>query len=219
MIPDIGRDALIANKQKLFLVGLTGGIGSGKSTVGRLIQEQGLSVLDADQIAREIVRPGTPAHAEIVARWPTVLAEDGTINRKLLAAIVFSEPTARAELEGITHPRIRKHSRAMAAALASQGHSLAFYEASLLVETGRQDEYDGLVVVTLPESVQLERATARGNENPEQIKARIAAQLPLSEKIKVATDTIDNSGDLENTRTQIKALLVRLRARFGLPAV
>ncbi len=203
----------------LRLVGLTGGIGSGKSTVGQLLKDEGVPVLDADQIARAIVAPGMPAHAEIVSHWPTVLAQDGTINRKQLAAIVFSDPAARSELEAITHPRIREQSRKAAAELNQQGHPLAFYEASLLVETGRHNEYDGLVVVTVPESVQLARATARDNEKSAQIRARIAAQLPLSEKIKVATDTIDNSGDLDNTRVQVKALLARLRARFGLPSV
>lgn len=206
-------------QHQLRLVGLTGGIGSGKSTVGQLLKDEGLPVLDADQIAREIVAPGMPAHAEIVSRWPTVLAQDGTINRKQLAAIVFSDPAARSALEAITHPRIREQSRKAAAELDQQGHPLAFYEASLLVETGRQNEYDALVVVTVPESVQLARATTRDDEKSAQIKARIAAQLPLSEKIKVATDTIDNSGDLDNTRVQVKALLARLRARFGLPTV
>ena len=202
---------------RLFLIGLTGGIGSGKTTVGRLLAEEGVPVLDADQIARDIVRPGTQAHAEIVSRWPAVQGADGTINRKALGAIVFADPAARTQLEAITHPRIAEQSRQLAAELQQAGHRLAFYEASLLVEIGRHKEYDGLVVVTVPESVQLTRATARDSESAERIKARIAAQLPLSEKIKVATDTIDNSGDLENTRAQVKVLLQRLRARFGLP--
>jgi dephospho-CoA kinase len=199
---------------KLHLVGLTGGIGSGKSTVGRMVRELGVPVLDADRIAREVVAPGQPAHAAIAAAWPHVLAPDGRIDRKQLAALVFSDPGARTRLEAITHPRIREQAMREAAALERQGHRLAFYEAALLVEAGRRDDLDRLVVVTADEDQQIARVMARDHSSREEALARLRAQLPLSEKRKQATDLIDNGGDLAATQHQVEALVARLRASF-----
>src|SRR3954469_9394553 len=112
-------------------MGLTGGIGTGKSTVARMIAEAGVPVLDADVLAREVVAPGQPALAEIGALWPEVLGPDGALDRKKLAARVFSDPTARERLEAITPPRIQERALAAARALEAAGHRLAFYEASL----------------------------------------------------------------------------------------
>jgi dephospho-CoA kinase len=188
------------------LVGLTGGIGSGKSTVARLAAARGVPVLDADQLAREVVAPGQPAHAEIAAAWPSAIGADGAVDRRRLAAIVFADPAARARLEAITHPRIQELARARAAELARQGHRLVLYEASLLVETGRQGEFDGLVVVTASAETQLRRAVARGL-SPDEARARIAAQLPLGDKVRVATHVIENDGDLEATEAQVAKLI------------
>lgn len=197
---------------QLKLVGLTGGIGSGKSTVARQIAALGVPVIDADQVARWIMAPGEPAHAEIAGAFPDVLAADGTIDRKRLAAQVFADSAARMKLEAITHPRIAERVWQEADRLAAAGHRLAFYEASLLVETGRHHEFDGLVVVTASPEQQLARATARDGTTRAAVEARMRAQLPLAEKLKVATAVIDNDGDLAETQRQVEALVARLRA-------
>jgi len=194
-------------------VGLTGGIGSGKSTVARMIAELGVPVLDADELAREVVAPGQPAAAEIVAAWPAVARPGGGIDRARLAGIVFADPAdpaARLRLEAITHPRIQELGEARAGALAAAGHRQAFYEASLLVETGRHRDFDGLVVVTCSPERQLARAVARGL-SPDEARARMAAQLPLADKVRAATHVIDNDDDLEATRAQVEKLVASLR--------
>ena len=196
---------------KLKLVGLTGGIGSGKSTVGRMVQALGVPVIDADQLAREVVAPGLPAHAEIAAAWPQVLGPDGQVDRRKLAAVVFNDPAARLRLEAITHPRIQELMLEKARALEQAGHRLAFYEASLLVEAGRAGDFDALVVVTADEEQQVARTVARDSRAADEVRARLRAQLPLAEKRKRATHLIDNSGDLENTRRQTEALLRALQ--------
>jgi dephospho-CoA kinase len=197
----------------LELIGLTGGIASGKSTVARLIAERGIPVLDADQLARDAVEPGQPALAEIARRWPQVIGADGRLDRRRLGAIVFADPGERAQLEAILHPRIAALAEQRAAMLARQGHRLAFYEASLLVETGRHRDFDGLVVVTVSPETQLARAVARGGLERDEARARIAAQLPLSEKVAAATHVIDNEGSLEATAAQVTRLLEKLAAR------
>ena len=193
------------------LVGLTGGIGSGKSTVGRMVQRLGVPLIDADQLAREVVQPGTPALAEIAREWPEVIAADGTLDRRRLGAKVFAEPAARQRLEAITHPRIQERMRQQVTALAAQGHRLVFYEASLLVEAGRANDFDALVVVTASEEQQLLRTMGRDGSSRDHALARLRAQLPLTEKQKLATHLIDNSGDLAATEGQVKALVDELR--------
>jgi dephospho-CoA kinase len=197
------------------LVGLTGGIGSGKSTVGKLVQGLGVPLIDADQLAREVVQPGTPALADIAREWPEVIAADGSLDRRRLGAKVFTDPAARRRLEAITHPRIHDRLREQVAALAAQGHRLVFYEASLLVEAGRANEFDTLVVVTTSEEQQLARTMARDGSSREHALARLQAQLPLIEKQKLATHLIDNSGDLAATEAQVKALVDQLRRSIG----
>ncbi|HEY0705642.1 MAG TPA: dephospho-CoA kinase, partial [Polyangia bacterium] len=134
-------------------------------------------------------------------------------DRKRLAAEVFADPAARLRLEAITHPRIAERVWAEAATLAASGHRLAFYEASLLVETGRHTEFDGLVVVTASPEQQLARATARDGSTRAAVEARMRAQLPLADKLRVATAVIDNDGDLAATRRQVEALVADLRPR------
>lgn len=196
--------------ERLKLIGLTGGIGSGKSTVARMIAEQGVPVIDADQLAREVVAPGQPANTDIAAAWPDAMNPDGTINRKRLAQVVFTDAGARARLEAITHPRIQALAASRTDELRRQGHTLAFYEASLLVESGRHDDLDGLVVVSASQENQLRRTMARDGSTQVEAEARIAAQLPLAEKVRLATHVIENDGDLEATRAQVAALLPAL---------
>jgi dephospho-CoA kinase len=195
----------------LKLVGLTGNIGSGKSTVGRMFAARGIPVIDADDLLREVQAPGQPGHAEIAAVWPEVVAPDGAIDRKRLGKIVFADPAARRRLEAITHPRIQTLSRARTAALADAGHDLALYEASLLVESGRHEELDGLIVVTVSPATQLARVLARDGVREEDARARMRAQLPQEDKVRLATHVIDNDGDLAATELQVDRVIRELR--------
>jgi len=194
------------------LVGLTGGIGTGKSTVAGLFAARGVPVMDADVLARDVVAPGQPAAADIAAAWPDAVAADGRVDRKRLGAIVFSDPAARARLEAITHPRIQDLSRARAAALAAAGHTFALYEASLLVESGRWRELDGLIVVTASPATQVARVVRRDGVSEDHALARLRAQLPQEDKLRVATYVIDNDGDLAATEAQVDRVLAALRA-------
>ena len=200
-----------AHRGGLKVFGLTGGIGAGKSTVAQLMAARGVPVVDADALAREVVAPGAPAHAEVAAAWPEAIAADGTVDRKRLGAIVFGDPAARARLEAITHPRIAAAADARLAALATEGHRLALYEATLLVESGRWREFDGLIVVTASTGTQIARAMARDGLSRSQAEARVRAQLPTEEKVRVATHVIDNDGARAATEAQVEALLAKLR--------
>lgn len=175
-------------------VGLTGGIACGKSTVGRVLAGWGVPVQDLDAVAREVVAPGEPALAAIAARWPAVVV-DGVLDRAALGGIVFSDPEARAALEAITHPAIRARSDAWLAAQAARGQPVAVVEAALLVETGAWKRYDALLVVTCSPAVQRARLQARDGCSPDEAERRIAAQLPLATKERLATAVIRNDGD------------------------
>jgi dephospho-CoA kinase len=199
--------------ERLRLIGLTGGIGSGKSTVARMIAELGVPVIDADLLARDVVAPGQPANADIALAWPEVINHDGTVDRKRLAKVVFTDPAARARLEAITHPRIQALAATRTDELRRQGHEMAFYEATLLVESGRHNDLDGLVVVSASKENQLRRTIARDAATPLDVQARIDAQLPVADRIRAATHVIDNDGDLEATRAQVTKLLGDLTGR------
>ena len=194
------------------LIGLTGGIASGKSSVARELRALGATVIDADELARDVVRPGRPAHAEIRARWPQVIASDGTIDRAKLGEIVFSQSEERAALNGITHPRIAEESARLATEAAARGEPLAFYEAALLVENNADAAMDGLVVVSVPDAVQLERLKRRDGLSEAAARARIAAQLPLKAKVARATHVIDNAGSPDETREAVRRLYAALKA-------
>jgi len=195
----------------LKVLGLTGGIGTGKSTVARMFAERGVPVVDADALAREVVAPGLPALADIAAAWHQVLRPDGTLDRQRLGAIVFADPAARLRLEAITHPRIQALAAERLAAQAEAGQRLALYEASLLVESGRWRDFDGLIVVTASEATQMARVRARDGLSQAEAEGRVRAQLPASEKIRLASYLIDNDGGLEATQAAVEDLLRRLR--------
>jgi dephospho-CoA kinase len=198
-------------RRALRVFGLTGGIGAGKSTVAGLFAARGLPVVDADALAREVVAPGGPAHADVAAAWPEVIAADGGVDRQRLRGIVFADPAARARLEAITHPRIAAAAEARLAALAADGHRLALYEATLLVETGRWRDFDGLIVVTTSPQTQISRAMARDGLTRAEVEARMRAQLPTEEKVRVATHVIDNDGARAASEAQVDELLKKLR--------
>ena len=195
------------------VVGLTGGIASGKSLVAAILRELGAPVVDADALARVAVEPGRPAYEDIVREFGReVLAEDGTLDRKKLADIVFADPAKRKRLEGFTHPRIAQLAQQATAEHAARGEKVVIYEAALLVENGMYRFLDGLIVVAAPEEEQLRRAVLRDGQGEAAARARIAAQLPLPKKIEVATHVIDNSGTIDETRAQVERVWRELNA-------
>ncbi len=189
------------------IYGLTGGIASGKSTVAGMLRDLGAPIVDADLLARAVVEPGSPALAEIAEHFgPEVIAADGTLDRKKLGGIVFADPEARSVLEGITHPRIAAAGRAAIAEFVAEGAEVIIYEAALIVEKKIYTAMDGLIVVSVPPRVQLERLMARDDIDEDAARSRVAAQLPLEEKVAVADYVIDNSGSIDETRERVLAL-------------
>ena len=197
--------------QRVRIWGLTGNIGSGKSTVGRMLAARGIPVVDADQVAREVVEPGRPALRDIAARFPGVLLPDGSLDRRALAARVFADPAERAALERITHPRIAEEVAQRMSELAAAGHRVAVYEAALIVEKGLQHGLDGLIVVTAPAEAQVARLRLRDNMSEQEARARIASQLPASEKAKAATVVVENGGSESELAAQVERLAGRLQ--------
>ena len=193
------------------IYGLTGNIGSGKSTVARLIAAAGVPVVDADQLAREVVLPGTAGLAELARRFPGVVAGDGALDRKALAARVFADAAEREALNAILHPRIAQAAMARMEALAAAGAPFAIYEAALIVENGLQRALDALILVTAPEPVRLRRIVLRDGLPAADAQARIDAQLPESAKERVADFVIRNDEGLGELGAGVAALLERLR--------
>lgn len=186
-------------------IGVTGGIGSGKSTVSGMLADLGAVVIDADAIARAIVEPGQPALGHLVAEFgPRILREDGTLNRGELAALAFAEPEGTRRLNAIMHPTIREEASRQVAAAQARGVDVAVYDMPLLVETGQQDLVDVVVVVDVPEEVQVARASTAFPEAD--VRRRIAAQASREERRAVADHIIDNSGSLNSTRAQVERL-------------
>lgn len=192
--------------------GLTGNIGSGKSTVARLLRERGVPVVDADLVAREVVEPGQPGLAEIAARFPGVIGEGGRLDRKALGARVFSDPQERLALNAILHPRIAAEVARQLAALAEGGAEVAVYEAALIVENGMHELLDGLIVVTAPEDEQVRRVVLRDGLAAAETRARIAAQLPAAQKVALADHVIENAGPPELLAAQVDRVLAALGA-------
>ncbi len=198
----------------MLLFGLTGGLASGKSTVAARLRALGVPVIDADALAREVVAPGTPGLAAVAAAFgPSVLLPDGSLDRPGLAARVFSDPEQRRRLNAIVHPLIGAASAARVADLAAKGEAIACYEAALLVENGLAEGFRPLVVVAVPEAVQVARAMARDAATEEQARARIAAQLPLAAKVAAADYVIDNGGSREETERRTDEVLREIRER------
>ena len=199
----------------MLVFGLTGNIGTGKSTVARLFAERGVPVIDADQVARELVAPGTPGLAEVVARFPAVLTASGELDRKALADRVFADAQERAALNAILHPRIGAEVRARLDRLAARGAPIAIYEAALIVENGLHHGLDGLIVVNAPVEEQIRRLRARDGMTEEEARARIRAQLPAQEKVKAADFVIENTGATELLRAQVARVADTLRGGWA----
>jgi len=198
------------------LFGLTGGIASGKSTVAARFRRRGVPVVDADELAREVVAPGTDGlRAVVEAFGPGVLGPEGALDRPALARIVFADDTARRTLNAITHPLITRLSMERGAELASQGEALACYEAALIVENGVADAFRPLVVVSCPEDVQIARILGRDKASLEDARARMRAQKPLAEKVAVADFVVDTSSTLEEGAERADEALAGVCARVG----
>ncbi|MCA0252664.1 MAG: dephospho-CoA kinase [Actinobacteria bacterium] len=191
-------------------VGLTGGIGSGKSAVADLLADHGAVIVDADLLARQAVEPGTPGLARIVEAFgPGVLTSDGRLDRATLGEIVFSDAGARARLNAIVHPEVRR--LAAAADEAAGDQEVVVHVIPLLVETGQQDRFDLMVVVDVDPQTQLERILARDRLTPDQAAARINAQATRESRLAAADVVLDNSGSLSHLTAQVDQLWRRLR--------
>jgi dephospho-CoA kinase len=189
------------------VIGLTGGIASGKSTVARMLGELGASILDADAVARDVSRPGSPALAAIAESFGAeMLTPEGELDRRRLGERVFADEAARLRLNAILHPRIAAETGRRIAALRQSGVAVVIYEASLLVENGVHRSLDGLIVVAAAPEVQVARVIARDRLSPEAARARLAAQLPLPDKVAVADYVIDGGAALEATRAEVRAV-------------
>lgn len=209
------RDSV--QRVKCHVFGLTGGLGSGKTTVATRWRARKLPVFDADELARTVVLPGHQGLTAIVAEFGTeILHEDGTLDRAKLGRIVFSDKATRKRLEEITHPYVHAALDVELRRLELREEPLACYEAPLLVETERADLYRPLVVIATPENDQVVRAMRRDGVEEQQVKARLASQAPLSTKIRVADHVIDNAGELSETIEQADQVLDAICRAFSI---
>lgn len=189
------------NIDQIRVIGLTGGIATGKSSVAQFFTEKNIPVVDADQLAREAVLPGTPALKRIISLFGSkVLTPDGTLDRKRLGALVFPDPEKRRQLESILHPEIRRLAEERIALAAGAGHKRLIYMAPLLIEAGVTDRVNDIWVVTVHPEIQLERLMRRDGISHEQAQGIVDSQMPLSEKERYGTVIIDNSGTAKQTR-------------------
>lgn len=190
-------------------MGLTGGVASGKSTVSAMLAELGAVVIDADLLAREVVAKGTPGLAAVVEEFgPGVLTADGELDRPAVGAIVFADETRRRRLEAIIHPRVRARGAELEAG-ASPG-ALVVHDIPLLAETGQGAAFDAVLVVDVPEEVQLDRMVRLRGMSEEEARARIAAQASREERTAIATHVIDNHGTHEDLRQRVAEVFEEL---------
>jgi len=196
------------------LVGLTGGIATGKSTVSELLRQLGCEIIDADRLARDVVEPEQPAWKQIVADFGRgVVNADGTLDRKKLGAIVFADPDRRKRLEAITHPAIRARFQARLDELAAQGFAgIVVFDAPVMIESGGYRNMDRLVVVVTDEATQASRLRTRDGTDDAEGRRKVASQMPLAEKAKLADYVIDNSGDRETTAAEVRRVFAALMA-------
>ena len=200
--------------RRFLLVGLTGGIATGKSTVAEVFRRLGSVIIDADVLAREVVVPGEPAYDDIVAAFGRgILRPDGLLDRQKLGAIVFAAPDAKKRLEAITHPRIRERfARTLAELEARDFAGLVIFDAPVMIESGNSTAMDRLVVVVTDAATQAQRLTARDALGAAAAEQRMRSQMPVAEKAKLADYVIDNSGDRETTIAEARRVYAALQA-------
>ncbi|MFO8191965.1 MAG: dephospho-CoA kinase [Bacillota bacterium] len=190
----------------MFIIGLTGGIASGKSTVAEMLAARGAHLIDADRLAREAVEPGKPAWQEII-RWlgEDILLPDRTIDRRRLGELVFNDQAMRDRLNSIVHPRVEElFTRELEQIRWGDPAAVVVYDVPLLIETGRLDLYDLILLVYVSPAIQLERLCRRNNLEQEAAEKRLQAQIPLDEKKKHAHVIIDDSGSITETERQVE---------------
>jgi dephospho-CoA kinase len=188
------------------LIGLTGGIATGKTTVNRMLAARGAAVIDADELAREAVRPGEPTLERVVEHFGAgILHADGSLDRARLGAIVFADPTARRDLEAITHPRILELMQERIAAAMAGDAPLVVVDIPLLFENGRETLFEGVLLVYAPPDIQVRRLHERNQLDETAALQRLSAQLPIDEKRARATWVIDNSGSPDATQREVDA--------------
>ena len=196
------------------ILGVTGGIASGKSSVAAIFAELGAVLVSADQLAREAVAPGSPVLAELAAVFgPAIIGPAGELDRAALARLVFADPAARERLNAMTHPAIARLAEARLRQLRAQGVPLVVYEAPLLFEAGATGRVDWVLTVAIDPTVQRQRLADRDGLAAAEMEARVAAQWPMAAKVAHADFVIDNSGPLAETRRQVMALHRYLLAR------
>ncbi len=206
----------MSTSEPVTIVGLTGGIATGKSTVTTMFRALGARVIDADVVAREVVAPGSEALREIADTFGhLVIAPDGSLDRDALGTIVFADAGARRQLNAITHPRIAMRMIELANEAGDEGHGWVIYDAALLVENKIHEMLPALIVVSCAEDVQLARLMQRDGFDREAAQARVDAQLPLAEKVAVADWVIDNGGTLDQTQSQVESVCGELVKRYG----
>lgn len=190
------------------VIGLTGGIATGKSTVSNYLLSLGIPVIDADLISREVVEPGQPGLLKLLQKFgPEILTQDGQLNRPALAQKLFHNEAVRQQVNQLLHPLIYDRMFERVAAFQSQGEALVFLDIPLLFETQTKNLFDDIWLVYVPETIQLERLMKRDQLSQEAAVARIASQLSIEEKRLLADVIIDNSGTIEVTLAQVKSLL------------
>lgn len=194
------------------VIGLTGGMATGKSTVASLLRQLGAKVIDADQIAREILQPGQEAWKEIVAAFgPEILREDNNIHREKLRKIIFQDEKARKRLDAITHPRIRTLAQERMQQFAAKGAEIIVYEAPLLFENQVHLWLRPVILVACDLATQKQRLEERDGLGEEEIQRHLEAQMTLEEKKKLADFVIENSGDLEELKRQVKEVWEKIK--------
>lgn len=190
------------------VVGLTGGIATGKTTVARMLASHGLPVIDADELAREVVAPGKPAWHEVVSAFGRqILNEDTSLNRARLREIVLQDPAARRRLEDLIHPRVRREVKRRLSELSTAGCEVAVVEVPLLFEAGWADLFHVIVAITAPEEVCVQRLVERHRVSREVARLWIESQMPQEEKARRASWAIANDKDLEGLKTQVEGLV------------
>ena len=195
-------------------VGLTGGISTGKSTVGRMFVELGCHLLDSDQITHELLEPGQAVHDDVVRDFGSrILRPDGTIDRRILGNIVFKEdPPSRERLNRLLHPAIvHRQQQWLTEMELADPNGIAIVDATLMIEIGTYKNYDQIIVVICRPEIQKQRLMARSGLSEDQIEARIQSQMPLEEKVKFANFVVENSGDLTGTRRQVEEINSKLQ--------
>jgi dephospho-CoA kinase len=203
---------------RVLRAGLTGGIGSGKSEVSRRLAAHGAVLIDADIAARAVVAPGTPGLARVAEAFGAeVLGPDGALDRERLGAIVFRDPASRATLNAIVHPLVGQWMRAadQTAVAGADGAVIIVHDVPLLAENRRSGDFDLVIVVDVPPELQLERLVSRRGMNPDQARARIAAQATREQRLAVADIVIDNSGSLEDLDRRVDTVWTDLTSRVA----